>query len=242
MRSRTIHTIYGQRFPIEANNFVAHARADWSMPELPVQDLRRLSGCESNVVPVLNIDAFVRGELSDAQLAEVVALGPEKIVISIDEDSEAIRSLSPRFHDEDARDRAAASISDAIRIFSKGRECVVALTVEELCPGGLDPTEGIALAQRFVEAGACAIIASGGTMDFPPLKFRRQTTLNQERQEGKDIWPETWLSSAMWLVGRVNVPVYAQGLVSNLDNTLVRARELGLAGVIDVSLKYPSSF
>lgn len=214
--------------------------SDWWLPEIIPGEDPPESSEGVQVMPVLSLDRYVSGELTLSALATACS-AYQRVVLCVDEDSQAIKALSPRFADEASRKNAAQVIASAIRVLSVGHECLVALTIEELCPGGLDASDGIELAQLFVDAGAAAIIASGGTLDFPALKIRRPTQLKPERQTTREVWPETWLSSALWLVGRVRVPVYAQGIVSDLAHTLPAASRLGLAGVIDVSVKHPSS-
>lgn len=210
------------------------------LPEVNFEQLGDLHQFDkTKTTPVLNIDAYMKGLLGTEQF-EFVRHWPQ-IALCVDEDSETIRALSPRFGTEQSREKARDLICDAIQVIGARSECLVALCVEELCPGGLDPTDGVELAKVFIEAGAKGIIASGGTIDFIPLKIRRQTKLKAQREEGKDLWPETWLSSALWLKERVSVPVYAQGLISDIEHTLPLAADLGLGGIIDVSVKYPSS-
>jgi hypothetical protein len=111
--------------------------------------------------------------------------------------------------------------------------------MEELCPGGLDATDQISLAKKMIEAGASAIMASGGCSDFLPLKNRRQT--QHKNDKNWSSWPEPWLCSAHWLLGEVEVPVFAQGAASQVQNVMTSAKHLGFAGIIDTSVKDPSS-
>lgn len=101
----------------------------------------------------------------------------------------------------------------------------IALTIEELCPGGLDASDGILIAQAFERAGAQFIIASGGTQDFPALKYRRSTRVLKENNHA-------WMSSAAWLLGRVKIPVIAQGFFDNIEETAHRAKVCGFSALL----------
>lgn len=146
---------------------------------------------------------------------------PEKFLV-LDEDGPLARLLSPRTSELPT---VEARIAAALKEFKTGMG--IALTVEELCPGGLDPADGILIAQAFEQAGARFVIASGGTADFPVLKFRRETHIQKS-----GTYP--WLASACWLIGRVQIPVYAQGYF-DLDSEpeiVHRAKGCGLSGLI----------
>lgn len=104
----------------------------------------------------------------------------------------------------------------------------VALVVEELCPGGLDATDGIAIAKRMEQAGAAFIIASGGTKDFPALKWRRETRLRYDA----GYVSESWMASPLWLMGQVKIPVFAQGPFKDWEQARVLAKQLGFRGLI----------
>lgn len=239
MSAHNIHTIYGHRIPYA----VCHDSGGW-LPELDIlcveinvdqiEELKNLAAV-SNILPTLNIDAILEGKVDCEKLKQQVSQlfdqGFSKIALSVDEDSAAIKSLSPRFSDEDSRKRAQEQIGNAFRNCAALGPTLVALTVEELCPGGLDPTDGIALAHHFVACGASGIIASGGTQDFLPLKMRRPTSLKEGTKA--EHWPETWLSSALWLVGKVDMPIYAQGHVTHREETLAFATSAGLSGIIN---------
>lgn len=142
--------------------------------------------------------------------------------LSVDEDGELAKIASPRTSPyPDLNSRIDALLAN----FKPGQG--VALTVEELCPGGLDPTDGIAIAKAFEKAGAKFIIASGGTKDFPALKYRRTTQTSKAEN-----YP--WLASAYWLIGRVNIPVYAAGpfeLPASAE-LIQEAKACGFAGLL----------
>ncbi|MBH1988595.1 MAG: hypothetical protein I8H75_03845 [Myxococcaceae bacterium] len=142
--------------------------------------------------------------------------------LELDEGGELAQIFSPRtscFQTLDER------LHFAMRSFKMGMG--IALCVEELCPGGLDPTDGIRIAQAFERAGARFVIASGGTSDFLALKDRRMTRIQKDPNHA-------WLASACWLIGRVAVPVYAQGYFDEEpDPSLMdQAKVSGLSGLV----------
>jgi hypothetical protein len=142
----------------------------------------------------------------------------------VDEDGELAKIASPRTSPyPDLQSRINALMSHL------KPEQGVALTVEELCPGGLDPTDGIAIAQAFEKAGAKFMIASGGTRDFPALKYRRTTQTTKAENYA-------WLASAHWLIGRVSIPVYAAGPFELPAPTelIQEAKACGFAGLVAI--------
>jgi len=148
------------------------------------------------------------------------------LVLRADDDGPLQQMMSPRTNPMLLEQRIEM-IMDELQI-----GIGVALTVEELCPGGMDATDGIAFAKAFEEAGASFLIASGGTNDFPALKHRRRTQIKDERPDVLLESPEPWLASAAWLVPHVKIPVFAQGEPDNLDNALRLAEQLGLKGIV----------
>ncbi len=142
--------------------------------------------------------------------------------LSVDEDGPLAKLASPRTSPlPDIQSRIAALLQH----FEAGLG--VALTVEELCPGGLDPTDGILIAQAFEKAGAQFIIASGGTADFPVLKNRRSTKTQKNSNHA-------WLASACWLIGRVKIPVFAQGTFEESADIIHQAKVCGLSGLVRI--------
>jgi hypothetical protein len=155
-------------------------------------------------------------------------------VFEVDNDGELISLLSPRFHPENYE----SNLAHVLELFSQARAgldtCGVALTVEELCPGGIDPSWGVQMAKAFEAAGADFIVASGGTKDLPALKWRRPTKLRSNETEFEETFP--WMASAAWLVGRVAIPVWAKGEWKDDARAQQVAKELGLAGIINQEL------
>ena len=99
----------------------------------------------------------------------------------------------------------------------------ILLVVEDGAPGGQDATAGIEAAQAAEMAGASLIISDSRSAWF-------------EVRDG-EACDEQYLQTARWLVGRVDVPVYAQiparaTDAAGLATTLDRATSLGLSGVV----------
>lgn len=133
----------------------------------------------------------------------------------------------PGVSDEERR-RPLLRALDAVR--DAGVEVGVVLTVEELAPGGLDPTAGVEIARACVAHGASLVVARAGTAWFPDLRSR-------PRRMGED---EPWLASALWLPSHVDVPVLAAGPVVELSRALALAQRSGLAGVVVWEVEGPS--
>jgi hypothetical protein len=140
--------------------------------------------------------------------------------LSVDEDGPLAKLASPR---TSPLPDIGARIAALLEKFTPGQG--LALTVEELCPGGLDPTDGILMAQAFEKAGAKFIIASGGTADFPALKNRRSTKTQKDSNHA-------WLASACWLIGKVKIPVLAQGYFEMSEDLVYQAKVCGLSGLV----------
>lgn len=107
-------------------------------------------------------------------------------------------------------------------VASTGLKVGVVLTVEELTPHGLTAADGIDVARAVVAQGASFLVVRAGSARFADLWTR-------ERRMGTD---EPWLASALWLPGRVEVPVWAAGPVGDLDRAHGIAAEAGLAGIV----------
>lgn len=160
-----------------------------------------------------------------ARITEAYAQAAARIpgaVLGIDEDGLLQHALSPRTGL--GMDRALPLVL-AIHRACKG--CDVALTVEELCPGGLDATDGITIARALVAQGARRIFASGGTDALAPLKRRVKGSDARASHHAA----HAALASAAWLVnGNVDVAVIAvvPFVAPGLEDV---ARALGLAGI-----------
>lgn len=149
--------------------------------------------------------------------------GADALVLSMDDDGLLATTLSPRTHPSRT---PAERLSLVMQVLSSvqrtGVHLAVALTVEELCPHGLDPTDGIAIAQALDAQGVEAIVASGGTRSFAPL----------HRREAATIVDDPCLATAAWLVGRTRVPVWAQGPAPEPLRAHRQAQSSGMAGIV----------
>ncbi len=161
--------------------------------------------------------------------------GYQIAVLSADEDGLLHQLLSPRFHQNLSFQSRLEIMLRLIQAIQKWIPRVgVALTVEELCPGGLDATDGIEIALAMEAAGVAFILANAGTRDFPALKNRRPTKLKNEEANLPDN-QEVNLASSLWLVGRVTIPVFAQSDRVFVDDIAGIAKECGLAGIVSMS-------
>jgi 2,4-dienoyl-CoA reductase-like NADH-dependent reductase (Old Yellow Enzyme family) len=151
--------------------------------------------------------------------------GAQRLLVRADDDGLLAQALSPLGNpEEDQAARLRRLVGVVTRVAAAGVPWGVALTVEELCPGGLDATGGIAAARACVEAGASLLIASGGSARFAPLMTRPDAATADD----------PWLASALWLRGRVDAPILARGPAADPGRALARANSLGLDGVVAV--------
>jgi len=174
------------------------------------------------------------------RLAHEVAKHYANIALSVDEDGLLQHLLSPRTQIADSFDvrlSRVAHLFKSIRAELPTTALGVALCTEELCPGGLDPLAGLNAALAFESAGAQFIIASGGTRDFPALKWRRPTRQKRREHDALDtpdtyISAELFLQSGLWLLERLKIPVWAHGEVSDSAGAAQIARRLGYSGIL----------
>ena len=162
-------------------------------------------------------------------------LGYAMVVLGADEDGLLHRLLSPRFYQELSLQFRLEIVLCIFKSIQKWIPRVgVALTVEELCPGGLDATDGIEIALALQKAGASFILANAGTRDFPALKTRRPTKIKNE-ENNLPVNNQVNLASSLWLVGQVTIPVFAQSDRVFVDDIAGVAEECGLAGIVSMS-------
>lgn len=95
-------------------------------------------------------------------------------VLGADNDGLLHAALSPRTAAEPDHARRVARILEMHEVVSSacGAPVDVALVVEELCPGGLDATEGINAATALQARGVRRIYAGAGTAALPALRWR----------------------------------------------------------------------
>lgn len=167
----------------------------------------------------------------DLALLPTISNEHEVAVLGVDEDDFLMQKLL------DAKTDAMIKIAiqDILAAFTALQSqfpiCGVALCVESLSPGGFDATDGINLAKALEKAGARFLITSGGTAQFPALKYRRKTMQKKERPLVFSF-SEPWISSAAWIVPHVSIPVIAQGALHDPTHAKLLAQNLGLKGII----------
>lgn len=208
------------------------------------KELEKLAFSKSIPVCVHSGDSLIGKEWTDEEfLSSLVgkyetwakaakAAGHKTVVLSIDEDGILQRFLTPRF-------KIALSLSERLKIIvlvlQKLHESIenvgVALTVEELCPGGLDATDGQEIAQILVQNGAAFILTNAGTADFPALKLRRPTKL---RLQSSFEPPMFELASCLWLKDVVNIPLLFQTNREFGHETINLAKAEGIRGIISI--------
>ena len=150
-------------------------------------------------------------------------LGARTLVLSVDDDGLLASALSPRTHPSRNLDERTAIVVKIIRALKKtGIGLAVAFTLEELCPHGLDASDGIQVALAMEAEGIDALFISGGTRALEPLR----------RREAATIADDPFLATANWLVGKTSLPLWAQGPAPDPARAFQHARQHGLAGIV----------
>jgi len=150
--------------------------------------------------------------------ARSVRAAGHAVVVAVDGDGLLHAALSPL--------QSLTRPERVLEVLAACAPCTPLLTIEDLAPGGLDASAGVAFARQAVDAArAPMLIATGGTAWLLPLL---------ERRKGRSV-DQTGLAlaSAGWCVGRVDVPVC--GVVRDdvdVDVAIGAARRLGLMGVV----------
>lgn len=152
------------------------------------------------------------------------------ILLGIDNDTLVHQICSPRTNPVEIAQRMVG-LHTIVELCADYFNCWgAALTVEELCPGGMDASQGIEIAQNIEKWGASLIIGSGGTRDFPALKWRRRPNIKNDPT--RFISPESWLASAAWLVGKISLPILAEGECDDSITASRFAHTMGLQGIV----------
>lgn len=138
--------------------------------------------------------------------------------------------LSPRFNSCSINERIKPLIDLYQQLKAIDHNVKVFLTVEELAPGGLDATDGVAIAKALYDAGLREIIATCGSKDFPALFFRRATL--KKTSEHNFYSNEPTLASALWLTRETKLKVYCAGFFEDEARAEELATSLGIAGII----------
>lgn len=141
-------------------------------------------------------------------------------VIAVDDDGLLHAAISPLMSRPPMPERAEAIVSACA-------PCDLLVVVEDLAPGGLDPTAGIALCARLIHAaGATTLYATAGTVRLAPLK-------NRGKGNSVDV-DGVFLASAAWVTGLGIAVVGVGASAAPVERLIRRARSLKLAGVVVV--------
>jgi 2,4-dienoyl-CoA reductase-like NADH-dependent reductase (Old Yellow Enzyme family) len=157
--------------------------------------------------------------------------GFKTCVLAADNDGLLHKILSPRFNTNSISERMEliCLIYQALKIILD--DVWVALTMEELAPGGFDASDGVLVAQKLESLGLKNIIVSSGTRDFLPLFDRRATQKKSSEEEFLGS-REPYLASSLWALEHTNLRVWSLGFIHDPEHALALAQELGLAGII----------
>lgn len=157
--------------------------------------------------------------------------GFSRMVLAADNDGAYQKILSPRFSEKPWSERMAPLLITFAALGKETPGLMVMVCVEELAPGGLDATDGVALGQALADLGLKTIIATAGTRDFMPLYNRRMT--QKKRSADESFYSnEPSLACSLWLKEHTDLAVYCAGFFDDEQKALTLARELGLLGII----------
>jgi 2,4-dienoyl-CoA reductase-like NADH-dependent reductase (Old Yellow Enzyme family) len=175
------------------------------------------------------VEKLIEAHIAYAQ--RLKELGFTRVVIAADNDGALQKILSPRLNSLGLAERMESLISIYKSVVAIIPHTMVLMPVEELAPGGLDATDGIAIAQELERLGLKEMIATSGTKDFWPLYDRRATKKKQSQQD--DFYSnEPSLASAAWLVQHTNLNVWCLAFVDDQVRAQAIAESLGLVGII----------
>lgn len=159
-------------------------------------------------------------------------MGFDRIALAADNDGAWQKMLSPRYNTAELEQRIEPLLELYERLKAVNHRTTVVLPVEELAPGGLDATDGIAIARELEQRGLSEIIATAGTKDFWPLYDRRMT--QKKRSDLDDFYShEPSLASALWLIQHISLTVWCLAFFDDLAQASVLAQDLGLVGIIN---------
>jgi len=153
-------------------------------------------------------------------------------VLAADNDGCLQKALSPRFSSQPLSERMQplCTIYEALKKVMN--DVWVALTVEELAPGGFDASDGVLVAQQLEALGLKNLIVSAGTRDFLPL-YDRRPTQKKAAQEEEFGSCEPGLASTLWVLEHTGLSIWSLSFIHDPAHALELAHTLGLAGVID---------
>jgi 2,4-dienoyl-CoA reductase-like NADH-dependent reductase (Old Yellow Enzyme family) len=145
--------------------------------------------------------------------------------LGLDDDGLLHATLSPLTHPASLEERMRWPLAIA-RAVAAHDVVDAALVVEDLCPRGLDATDGIAIARALVTCGFERLVTSSGCTRLPALKVRHKGQ--------SDARGHVAFASSRWLVGRVEAELWAgaRGVVDVTADFADLARALGVQGVV----------
>lgn len=175
-------------------------------------------------------DAMIEQYIACAKI--LIALGYQQLVIAADNDGLLQKLLSPRFSSNDLTTRMQPLLLLFSRLLDVIKNVGVLLTIEELAPGGMDATDGIAVARALEKRGLTEIIVSCGTKDFMPLYDRRMT--KKKRIDCDEFSSnEPSMASALWLLPHTQLKVICASFIDDQQSAVELANRLGLTGLIE---------
>jgi 2,4-dienoyl-CoA reductase-like NADH-dependent reductase (Old Yellow Enzyme family) len=161
--------------------------------------------------------------------------GYSRCVIGADNDGYLQKLLSPRFKTQDIHERMTALVAIYQEVSKVITDTWVALTIEELAPGGFDATDGISVAQKLENLGLKNLIISSGTRDFLPLYERRFTKKKRPEHEDFDS-REPALSSSLWVLEHTNLAIWVLAFFQDYARAHELAKKIGVSGIIQKAL------
>jgi 2,4-dienoyl-CoA reductase-like NADH-dependent reductase (Old Yellow Enzyme family) len=162
----------------------------------------------------------------------LVSYGISRLVIAADADGVLQKFLSPRFNSDHVNVRMKPLLEIFLALKDLVEHVAVLLTVEELAPAGIDPMDGVQIAQALQNVGLKEIIVASGTKDFMPL-YDRRTTGSKGQNNINFSSNEPALASAWWLLENTHLKIFCLAFIDEPDKALALAQIMGLAGLIE---------
>lgn len=152
------------------------------------------------------------------------------IVLAADEDGFIHQSLSPRYSVKNLSIRMSFLLNLYMKLRSINENIMVLLPIEDLAPGGLDASDGLAITHSLYNLGLRSIITTSGTKQFMPL-YKRQVT---QEKFGSDhyLCHEPYLASSLWLKDIPHLSLWCLAFFHNDNEAAFLAEKLGLTGLI----------
>lgn len=109
----------------------------------------------------------------------------------------------------------------------KRNHCGISLAIEELCPNGLDLTDGILIVKSFEMVGVKFIIINIEINNF--LASKKKQNLNLI-----NISNYAWLSGIACLIENTKTPIYVSGDFKLTPQLIISAKRCGISGLLQV--------